>query len=100
MHSQPLPSIHAYVPLLALQMAILGALNSTWLSSSPLHPSQNYPILPHISQTPSSHLTLASTLNTFCHPKNGSSKLLQIAGTNLHPITGKTPQTHYMNNNL
>lgn len=64
----------------------------------PSHPCQNYPILPHNSQTPS-HLTLASTIKTFSHPKDGSSKFLQTACTNLHHITGKTPQTHYVNNN-
>ena len=98
MDSHPLTSIHAHVPLLSLQMAIPEALNSTWLSSSP-PPCQNYPFLPHNSQTPSSHLTLAPTLNTFSHPKDASSKFLQTACTKLHHITGKTPQTHYVNNN-
>jgi hypothetical protein len=54
----------------------------------------NYPLLPHNSQTPSSHLTLASTLNTFSHPEDGSSKFLQTAGTNLHHNTITSHQKH------
>ena len=50
---------------------------------------QNYSVLPQNSQTPASHLTLVSTLNTFCHPTEGSSKFLQTACTKLHHITSK-----------